>query len=297
MALRFSVVLPTLNRKEMLVSAIASVRAQDWPEVEIIVVDGGSTDGTVEHVSAVLDLCLLKGPDRGTYDAFNKGISRATGDVIGILNSDDAYEPGSFAAVAQAFAAQGDAQAVCGAAALVDGGQVVRLYDSEADKRMTSPRTALIGKCIPNARFFRRSAMAAIGAFAIEYRYVADRDWLTRWHEAGLVTAAIPQRVYRYRQHGGSLTFDPGGPHTTAIRSDLLALGQKWRSSTTASHETRRIAALLEGRCRAMLALEALQQADLGKAARLLFSNGRRPSVAPIGRVIRASIDRLLMRG
>jgi glycosyltransferase involved in cell wall biosynthesis len=103
MALRFSVVLPTLNRKEMLVSAIASVHAQDWPEVEIIVVDGGSTVGTVEYVSAVPGFCLLKGPDRGTYDAFNKGISRATGDVIGILNSDDAYEPGSFAAAAQAF--------------------------------------------------------------------------------------------------------------------------------------------------------------------------------------------------
>jgi hypothetical protein len=192
------------------------------------------------------------------------------------------------------FAEQNDAQAVCGAAALVEDGQVVRIYDSEADKRMTSPRTALIGRCIPNARFSRRSAMAAIGAFAIEYRYVADRDWLTRWQEAGLVTAAIPQRVYRYRQHAGSLTFDPGGPHTSAIRADLLALAQKWRSSTTASHETRRIAALLDGRCRAMLALEALQRADLGNTARLLFSNGERPSVAPNGRVIGASIDRLV---
>jgi glycosyltransferase involved in cell wall biosynthesis len=293
MTLRFSIVLPTLDRKEMLASAVASIRAQNWPAVEIIVVDGGSTDGTIEHISTLPDICLLRGPDRGIYDAFNKGIARATGDVIGILNSDDAYEPGSFAAVAQAFAENSNAQAVCGSAVLFQAEGIVAVFDSAADKIMTSPRTALIGRCIPNARFFRRSAMAAIGQFSLDYRYVADRDWLTRWYEAGLPTVAIPQRVYRYRQHAGSLTFDPQGPHTFAIRADLLALAQKWRSSPAASRETRRIAALLEGRCRAMLAWGALRHGQIKQAARLLFARGGRLSFAPLAFVICASIDRL----
>jgi glycosyltransferase involved in cell wall biosynthesis len=290
----FSIVLPTLNRKEMLISAIASIRAQDWPDVETIVVDGGSTDGTIEQLAARRDLCLLKGPDRGIYDAFNKGIAAAAGDVIGILSSDDAYEPGSFAAAAPAFIDHPEAHAVCGTAALFEAERMVAVFDSDADKRLISPRSCLIGSCIPNARFFRRSAMAAIGRFSLDYRYVSDRDWLTRWYEAGLTTIAIPQRVYRYRQHPGSLTFDPRGPHTQAIRSELLALAQKWRMNSAASPETRRMAALLEGRCRAMLGLGALRQGQLSEAARLFFSIGGRPSLAPLAFTIRACLDRLI---
>jgi glycosyltransferase involved in cell wall biosynthesis len=296
MAMRFSIVVPTLNRKEMLISAIESIRAQGWSEIEIIVVDGGSADGTVEHLKIVPDICLLSGPDRGIYDAFNKGISRATGEVVGILNSDDAYEPGSFAAVAHAFAENPNAQAVCGSATRLEDGRVVRVYDQEADKLITSPRTLLIGQCMVNARFFRRAQMARVGRFSLDYRYVADRDWLIRWYEAGLMTAAIRQRVYRYRQHRGSLTFNPRGPHTSAIRADLLALAQKWRLNASASRETRRIAGLLEGRCRAMLALEALQRGRITIAGQLLLSDDGRLSFAPLGRVVCSSIDRLVMR-
>jgi glycosyltransferase involved in cell wall biosynthesis len=296
MTMRFSIVVPTLDRKGMLVSAIESIRTQRWSDVEIIVVDGGSTDGTIEHFSTVSDVCLLRGPDRGIYDAFNKGIARATGEVVGILNSDDAYEPGSFVAVARAFAENPDAHAVCGSATLLEEGRVVAVFDNAADKMIKSARPLLIGQCMVNARFFRRAEMARVGGFSLDYRYASDRDWLTRWYEAGLTTAAIPQRVYRYRQHRGSLTFDPRGPHTAAIRADLLALAQRWRVNASASRETRRIAGLLEGRCRAMLALGAVQRGQSRKAAQLLFSNDGRASFAPLGRVFCASIDRLVMR-
>jgi glycosyltransferase involved in cell wall biosynthesis len=279
----------------MLLAAIASVRAQSWPEVEVIVVDGGSTDGTIEHISAVADLRLLRGPDRGIYDAFNKGIASATGEVIGILNSDDAYEPGSFAAVAQAFADHPQAHAVCGTAALIEAERIIAVFDSDTDQRLLSPRTCLIGRCIPNARFFRRSAMAAIGRFSLDYRYVSDRDWLTRWYEARLTTIAIPRCVYRYRQHPGSLTFDPQGPHVQAIRRELLALGQKWRMTPSASRETRRTAALLEGRCRTVLGLGALRRGQVAEAARLFFSDGGRPSPAALMLTLRACVDRLIV--
>jgi hypothetical protein len=159
---------------------------------------------------------------------------------------------------------------------------------------MTSPYTVLIGQPMPNARFFRRSAMPAVGAFNLDFPYVSDRDWLMRWREAGLVTVAIPQRVYRYRQHAGSLTYDPRGPRTAGIRVDLLALAQKWRSNSSTSRQTRRTAALLEGRCRAMLALGALSRGRIGEAARLLLTSGGRPSLVPIGDVICAAADRLL---
>jgi glycosyltransferase involved in cell wall biosynthesis len=294
MTLRFSIVVPTLDRREMLLSAIASIRDQNWPCVEIIVVDGGSVDGTIEQISMLSDVCMLEGPDRGVYDAFNKGIARATGDVIGILNSDDRYEPGSFAAVAEAFARNPDAHAICGSAILMEDERIVAKFEDDASKRMTSPYTVLIGQPMPNARFFRRSAMATIGAFSLEYPYVADRDWLVRWREAGLITIAIPQRVYRYRQHAGSMTYDPRGPRTAGIRADLLALAQNWRSNLSASSQARRAAALLEGRCRAMLALGALSRGKVAEATRLLLTSAGRPSLAPLGYVICSAADRVL---
>src|SRR4029077_17361635 len=143
MTLRFSIIVPTLDRREMLQTALASIRAQAWPDTEIIVVDGGSTDGTVEAMAREPGICLVAGPDRGVYDAFNRGIERAAGEVVGILNSDDCYDPGAFSDVAAAFAADPGAQAVCGTALVVAHDRVTAILDKEADKSLASSRTTL----------------------------------------------------------------------------------------------------------------------------------------------------------
>ena len=289
MALRFSIVVPTLDRRQMLLAALASVRAQGWGDTEVIVVDGGSTDGTIEELQAQSDVRLITGPDRGVYDAFNKGISCAGGDVVGILNSDDCYEPGAFAAVAAAFTAQ--AQAVCGTALVVTDERVVLAFDDEAAKSLASPRATLIGSCAPNARFFRREAMVRIGPFSMAYRYVSDRDWLTRWYEAGLATATIPNVVYRYRQHAASLTFDADRRRELAIREELVRLARRWRNDAGASAETRRMAALLEGRCVATLAAAALRRGRVTECGHWLFESDGRSSLEPLMTVCRGGID------
>jgi glycosyltransferase involved in cell wall biosynthesis len=291
MTLRFSIIVPTLDRREMLQTALASIRAQAWPDTEIIVVDGGSSDGTVEEMVKHSNICLLKGPDKGVYDAFNKGIARATGDIIGVLNSDDLYEPGAFSAVAAAFAADPNAAAVCGTAILFEEERILAEFNRDSDKALSSPRVSLIGSCVPNARFFRRSAMAKAGPFSLEYQYVSDRDWLTRWYELGLKTVSIPQRVYRYRQHRGSLTFRALRPNELAIRSELLELARRWRDDATASRETRRCAILLEGRCIATFVLLSLRDRQLADALRWIFVDNGRWSIAPIGALLRSVID------
>jgi glycosyltransferase involved in cell wall biosynthesis len=154
--LTFSIVIPTFNRRDMVLEAIASARAQDWNAVEIIVIDGGSTDGTQEVVSREPSIRLISEPDRGVYDALNKGIAAATGEIVGLLNSDDRYEPGIFSRVAAAFEANPQAGSVCGSARVVEGQRLVQVIEREEDKHLT-PRAALIGNCIPNARFFRRT--------------------------------------------------------------------------------------------------------------------------------------------
>jgi glycosyltransferase involved in cell wall biosynthesis len=258
----------------------------------VIVVDGGSSDGTVQEVERLSDIRLISGPDQGVYDAFNKGIAVADGDVVGILNSDDRYEPGAFAAVADALTE--DVQAVCGTALVTANGDVITRFDREADKRLASPRTALIGSCATNARFFRRAAMERIGPFSLNYKYVSDRDWLTRWYEAGFVTAAIPDVVYCYRQHSGSLTFDADRARELAIREELVRLARYWRKDARASRETKYVSAMLEGRCLAYLTLAELRQYRFAEVKRWLFDEDGHVSAVPIATIVRTGPDWVL---
>jgi glycosyltransferase involved in cell wall biosynthesis len=289
MTLRFSIIIPTFNRRLMLRTALASVRAQRWPDVEMIVVDGGSSDGTLQELSTHRDIRVVPGPDRGVYDAFNKGIACAGGDVIGILNSDDSYEPGTFEAVDHAFTQQ--VHSVCGTALVVANNRVVTRFDNETDKALASPRTTFIGSCAPNARFFRRTAMEKIGPFSLDYKYVSDRDWLTRWYEAGLLTATIPNVVYHYRQHPGSLTFDADRDRELAIREELVQLARHWRKMIGASDEVKHYAAMVEGRCRAYLAISAVREFRFGDVRRWLIDEDGRASVGPFATVVRSGPD------
>ena len=91
---------PSLNRAKFIDEAIKSVLNQDYPHVEHIIIDGGSTDGTLDVLALYPNLKVISEPDQGIYDAINKGIRMAKGDIIGILNSDDYYEPNFFSELA-----------------------------------------------------------------------------------------------------------------------------------------------------------------------------------------------------
>jgi glycosyltransferase involved in cell wall biosynthesis len=271
---RFSIIVATLNRKEMLLDALDSVYSQD-ADVEIIIADGGSTDGTLSAISGLPNIALEKGPDRGLYDAFNKGLAKARGDIVGILNSDDIYEPGAFAAVEEAFSRNPTADAVCGTATLVEGRRLIEVYEDDASKRLTS-RAALIGSCVLNARFFRRNALAGIGPFDLQYRFVADRDFLARCCEAGLTTAPFRERVYCYRKHPGSLTFSSDVDKGLAVHAELWRLAQNWQQAERASPEFKHMALLLKGRCVAKLAQAELGRGRLATGLRhLLIEDGK----------------------
>lgn len=115
-----TVVTPCLNASETISETLASVRAQDYPSVEHVVVDGGSTDGTVELLAAAVGVRYVSEPDRGLSHAMNKGIAMATGDVLGWLNADDLYESGALAVVGRAFADHPEAEWATGLCRIVD---------------------------------------------------------------------------------------------------------------------------------------------------------------------------------
>ena len=103
--MRISVITVCFNSKETLEQTIKSVVGQEYEDKEYIVIDGGSTDGTVDILKKYAEQIAfwLSEPDEGIYDAMNKGIKHATGDVIAFLNSDDWYEPDTLTRVAGYF--------------------------------------------------------------------------------------------------------------------------------------------------------------------------------------------------
>jgi glycosyltransferase involved in cell wall biosynthesis len=100
---KISIVTPTFNGRSTLRDTIESVLAQDYKNWEHIVIDGGSTDGTMDILRAYSHLQWISEKDQGHYHAMNKGIERASGDVIAILNADDCYRAGALRKVAAAF--------------------------------------------------------------------------------------------------------------------------------------------------------------------------------------------------
>jgi glycosyltransferase involved in cell wall biosynthesis len=278
--LRFSIVTPTLNRRDLLAQALDSVAAQGIA-VEHIIVDGGSTDGTSEMLAARPDITVIDDRRKGLYDAMNLGIARATGDIIGLLNSDDLYAPGAFSAVKQTFAANPKADMVCGRAELFDDSGTIARYDNPRDLTLDA-HAALVGACIPNARFFRPRVFERAGLFPLDYPHVADRAFLTRTILAGMTTAPTLALVYRYRRHPESLTFAEGAENGEALRMELLRLARSLRRDPSASPALRWKARALEGRCLATLALADIRSGRTSNALRLLTSENGGRSIAPL---------------
>ena len=90
--MKFTIVTPTFNSAATIRDTLESIRMQDYPDLEHIIIDGGSKDDTLNIVAEYSHVGkVVSEPDRGLYDAMNKGVSMATGDIVGILNSDDFY--------------------------------------------------------------------------------------------------------------------------------------------------------------------------------------------------------------
>ncbi len=119
---KFSIITVCLNAASTIEGAINSVLSQTCPPSEYIIIDGGSTDGTPDIIERYRSRLahVISEPDRGIYDAFNKGLALASGDIIGILNADDVYAPWALESVAGGHAAQPGAGVFYGKLAVVD---------------------------------------------------------------------------------------------------------------------------------------------------------------------------------
>ena len=203
--LLISVVTPCFNRVDFIAQAVESVLRQDYPNFEHIIVDGGSTDGTLEVLACYPHLRVISEPDQGIYDAVNKGLRVARGEIIGWMNSDDCYAPGSFQAAAATFDRDPDLDAAAGAALLFDENGAVLREHSPIDPQKLWLRLAEQPPVI-NAWFFRRRVFEAVGLFDERYRIAGDREFLIRMALHGIRPEPLAYVVCYYQQHLGSYT-------------------------------------------------------------------------------------------
>ena len=185
-----SIVTPCLNAAATIGRTLDSVASQGYPEVEHVVVDGGSTDGTLELLAQFPEVKVVSEPDEGLSDAVNKGIALASGELVGWLNADDWYLSGALAAVGDAADANPRAEWFTGGCPIVDGG------GNEIRRGVTAYKNFLLGRySFPlylsqnfiscPATFTRASALEAVGPLRLDYSYSMDYDLFLRLARRG----------------------------------------------------------------------------------------------------------------
>lgn len=178
---------------------VRSVLAQDYPHIEYVVMDGGSTDGTLEVLDAFRDrVRVFSSPDRGAADAVNKGFARTSGEIVTFLNADDFYYPGAVATAVRGLADAPDAVAVYGDGVWVDAaGETIEPYPVEPfDPRRLAYECFI---CQP-ASLLRRSAVERIGLLDASLRYTFDYDLWIRLSRQGRIVK-IGERLAASRMH------------------------------------------------------------------------------------------------
>jgi glycosyltransferase involved in cell wall biosynthesis len=202
-----SIITVCFNSAATIRDTINSVLSQDYPHIQYIIVDGGSRDATVEIVreyGARIDV-LITEPDRGIYDAMNKGIRAATGDIVGMLNSDDFYADTQI--ISQLVATLEERQTDAVFADLVyvereDTTRVRRYYDSSRWR----PSRFRFGWMPAHPTFFiKRVWYERWGLFSLDYRIAADFEMLVRLLYKGRASYAyVPRPIVRMRMGGMS---------------------------------------------------------------------------------------------
>jgi glycosyltransferase involved in cell wall biosynthesis len=182
---RISVVTPSYNQARFLHLTVASVVGQRYPDLEYIVQDGGSTDGTRAILESLPPtVTWVSERDSGQADAVNRGWEKASGEVLGWVNSDDLYEPGTLRRVGEAFASDPKIEWLVGRCRVIDeSGKEIRrtitLYKNLLLNRLSLKLLLLENPISQMAVFLRRRALEAVGPLRAELHYTMDYDlWI-----------------------------------------------------------------------------------------------------------------------
>jgi glycosyltransferase involved in cell wall biosynthesis len=206
--MKISVITVARNSAKTIGRALESFAQQSHPDRELIVIDGASTDGTAALVRSFAgeNVRVVSEPDRGIYDAMNKGLRAFRGEAVGFLNSDDRFSSDdTLAAIAAGLE---DADIVHGNIDFVDAQRkIVRRWRGSA----FAPRAFARGWMPPHPTFYvRRAVVDAVGAFDVRYAIGADYDFMLRAMERNAFRSAFVDRVLVDMAIGGKSTRSAG---------------------------------------------------------------------------------------
>lgn len=181
---KITIITPSYNQGQFIEQTIQSVINQNYPNLEYIIIDGGSTDNSLDVIKKYEKYLTywISEPDTGQSDAINKGLKIATGEIINWLNTDDYYEPNALIKIAEKFLENNNTKVVCARS---------RLFKNQNETVGFTKGTDIypnnVAKTIGWARidqpetFFHRSAIEKMGLLDIELNYLMDRDWWIKY--------------------------------------------------------------------------------------------------------------------
>jgi glycosyltransferase involved in cell wall biosynthesis len=201
--LKVSLITVVYNAQDTIARCIESVISQEYPDIEHIIIDGGSTDNTLQIINQYRSSIshLVSGPDKGIYDAMNKGIKLATGQIIGTLNADDRLAGADvLSAVVKAFI-ENSAEAVYGNLLIVNlAGQVKRKWNS----KQCGVNSFNLGFMPPHPTFYcKRELFQKLGFYSLQYGSAADYELMLRFMHQHKIRNFYLNKVMVIMQGGG----------------------------------------------------------------------------------------------
>lgn len=195
-----TIVTPTLNARDSIRSCVLSIQGQTYREIEHIIVDGGSNDGTLEYAEAA-GIAVIEGPDQGQSDAINKGFRKAKGEILGWLNADDVLLPKAVAAVVQRFEADPQIGWSLGDVVVAsDAGAVLEKPAVPAKERTWRARN--VGA--QPGSFNQRWALEKTGLLDVSFHYMMDFELWLRMVNADIDCAVLDEILAVFSLHESS---------------------------------------------------------------------------------------------
>ncbi len=210
--MKFSIITTVYNAKDDIRRTIESVLSQQGVEIEYIITDGGSTDGTLDIIAEYPDVTVYSEPDKGIYDGMNKGVRKATGEIVGILNAADTYKPDALLRVKEAVEANPTAEVFHGKMYWVMDGEVT----SEAGKKIPAGLALYrMPVCHPTT-FLRKETYDKRGLFDDTYKIAADHKMMRGLIRDGVEFCFIEEVIAEMEGGGAS------GQHRKTKRDEVL---------------------------------------------------------------------------
>lgn len=217
-----SVILPVYDREHLIGEALASVVAQRYPALEIVVVDDGSTDATADVVRSFdAPIRYVRQGHAGVAAARNRGLEEATGRWITFLDSDDLWLEGVLASAVTHLRTRSRPWIVHGRT------EVVRLPDAGSHRARFRDDEAPVHRLLLGSMVFRRECFDRVGAFDVTMDRSEDIDWLARAEEIGIETTKLDELWLRYRVHASNITNDIPATTSSIVTSVKRALDRR----------------------------------------------------------------------